>query len=185
MKQARASIRYAKAFLQLSIEQNSLEDSFDDMRLLDTTCSENRELRLLLKSPIVKTDQKIKILNEIFAKKAQRLSLDFVNIIIRKKREYLLAAIAKIFIDLYKTEKNIETATVTTASPISALLKDKIVSYIKSRNNNKVELIEVVDNDIIGGAIIRIGDKELDASIASDISELRQTFNKNLYLQNL
>lgn len=185
MKQARASIRYAKALLQLSIEQNNLEHSFNDMRLLSKICSQNRDLSLLLKSPIVKTDQKNKIFNEIFSTKMQQLSLDFVKIIIKKKRESLLPAIAKIFIDLYKTEKNIVTAAVTTATPISPLLKEKIISYIKTRNNNKVELIEVVDNNLIGGAIIRIGDKELDISIASDISELRQSFNKNLYLQQL
>lgn len=185
MKQARASTRYAKAFLQLSKEKNCLEHSFSDMSFLERVCSENRELTLLLKSPIVKTDQKIKIFNEIFAKKVQHLSMAFVRIIIKKKREYLLPEIANFFIDLYKTEKNILTATVTTASPISSILKDKIISYIKTRNKNKVELIEVVDNNIIGGAIIRIGDKELDISIASDISELRQSFNKNLYLQEL
>ena len=185
MKKARASIRYAKAFLQLSKEQNCLEHSFSDMSFLERICSENRELTLLLKSPIVKTDQKIKIFNEIFEKKVQPLSIDFVRIIIKKKREYLLPAIAKIFVDLYKIEKNIVTATVTTAAPISSILKDKIIRYVKSRNKNKVELIEVVDNNIIGGAIIRIGDKELDTSIASDISELRQSFNKNLYLQDL
>tara|TARA_B100001758_G_C18342176_1_gene574941 strand:- start:78 stop:635 length:558 start_codon:yes stop_codon:yes gene_type:complete len=185
MKQARASIRYAKALLQLSNEQNNLELSFNDMKLLDKVCTQNREFSLLLKSPIVKTDQKIKIFNEIFATKMQRLCLDFVKIVIKKKRESLLSAISKIFIDLYKKEKNIVTAAVTTATPISPLLKEKIISYIKTRNNNKVELIEVVDNNIIGGAIIRIGDKELDTSIASDISELTQSFNKNLYLQEL
>ena len=92
---------------------------------------------------------------------------------------------AKAFIALYKSEKNIETATVTTAVPISSALKEEIVGYIKSRNNNQVELTEVVNKDIIGGAIIRIGDKEFDASIATNITELRQTFNKSLYLQDL
>lgn len=185
MNQSRATIRYAKALLQLSVEENSLEESYADMRLLDRICSESREFSLLLKSPIVKTDKKIKIVCEIFANKTQKLSLDFVKIIINKKREHLLEGVAKAFIALYKSEKNIETATVTTAVPISSALKEEIVGYIKSRNNNQVELTEVVNKDIIGGAIIRIGDKEFDASIATNITELRQTFNKSLYLQDL
>ena len=86
MNQSRATIRYAKALLQLSVEENSLEESYADMRLLDRICSESREFSLLLKSPIVKTDQKIKIICEIFANKTQKLSLDFVKIIINKKR---------------------------------------------------------------------------------------------------
>ena len=183
MKQTRASIRYAKALLTISVERNCLEGSFKDMVLIDKICSENRDLKLLLKSPIVKTEQKIKILNQILTNKIQQLSLDFIEIIITKKREYLLIGIAKKFIELYKIENNIETATVTTAAPISTELKKKIISYIKDRNNNQVDLIEVVDNEIIGGAIIRIGDKQLDASIGRDLSELRQTFNKSLYIQ--
>ena len=186
MNQSRATIRYAKALLQLSVEEKSLEESYADMRLLDRICLEKQgAFSFLLKSPIVKTDQKIKIICEVFANKIQKLSLDFVKIIINKKREYLLEGIAKAFIALYKDEKNIETATVTTAVPISSALKEEIVGYIKSRNNNQVELTEVVNKDIIGGAIIRIGDKELDASIATNITELRQTFNKSLYLQDL
>ena len=82
-------------------------------------------------------------------------------------------------------EKNIATATVTTAFPITEKLKQEVISYIKTRSNNQVELTEVINKDILGGAIIRIGDKQLDASIASNISELKQTFNKNLYVQDL
>lgn len=185
MKQTRATIRYAKAFLGLAIEQNSLEASFSDMRLLERACFESKDLSLLLKSPIVKTDQKIKIFQEIFDGKIQPLSMAFVKIIIQKKREYLLEGMAKKFIDLYKMEKNIATATVTTALPITEKLKQEVISYIKKRSNNQVELTEVINKDILGGAIIRIGDKQLDASIASNISELKQTFNKNLYVQDL
>ena len=105
MKQTRATIRYAKAFLGLAIEQSSLEASFSDMRLLERACFESKDLSLLLKSPIVKTDQKIKIFQEIFDGKIQPLSMAFVKIIIEKKREYLLEGMAKKFIDLYKMKK--------------------------------------------------------------------------------
>ena len=183
MKQSRATIRYAKAFLQLSIEQNNLENSYKDMLLLDGICSESKELILLLKSPIVKTDHKLKIFDQIFANKISKISMAFLNIIISKKRESILAEIAKSFIVLYKTQKNIETAVITTTTPISQDLKNKIITYIEAETNNNVELIEVIDKKIVGGVIIRMGDKQLDASILTEISELRQTFNKNLYLQ--
>jgi F-type H+-transporting ATPase subunit delta len=184
MKQSRATIRYAKALLQLSIEQNTLEESYYDMALLDGICSQSKELSLLLKSPIVKTDHKLKIFDLIFKNKISKVSMSFVNIIIVKKRESLLQGIAKSFVNLYKTYNNIETATITTAIKISEELKNKVILYIKTQTNNKVELKEVIDENIIGGAIIRMGDKQLDASISTEISELRQTFNKNLYLQD-
>ena len=77
-----------------------------------------------------------------------------------------------------------DTATITTAVPISEDLRQKIINYIKNQGNKQVELKEVVDENIVGGTIIRIGDKELDASVSTSISELRQTFNKNLYEQD-
>ncbi len=184
MKQLRAAIRYAKAFLKLSEEQNSLEKSYNDMLILNTICLESKELRLLLKSPIVKTDYKLKIFDQIFADKISATSMGFIKIIIKKKRESILAEIAKTFIQLYKKENNISTATITTAFPISEKLKSKIITYVKAQTNNNVELTEVIDKNIIGGAIVRMGDKQLDASISKEISELRQTFNKNLYLQD-
>ena len=184
MKKSRVAIRYAKALLQFSIEQNSLEGSYNDMILLDGVCSENKELSLLLKSPIVKTDHKQKIFDQIFTNKISKLSMMFIGIIIAKKRESLLEGIAQSFIDLYKQKNNIESATITTAVKISDELKTKVITYIKSQTNNKVELKEVVNENLIGGAVIRMGDKQLDTSISTEISELRQTFNKNLYLQD-
>ena len=100
MKQSRATIRYAKAFLQLSVEQNCLEKSYRDMLLVDKACAESKELMLLLKSPIVKSRQKQKIFDQIFSNKVNKLSMDFVKIIISKKRESILAEIAKSLIAL-------------------------------------------------------------------------------------
>ena len=108
----------------------------------------------------------------------------FVQIIIFKKRESLLEEIAKSFIMLYKKHNRIETATITTAVSISEELKQRIITYIKTQTNSQVELTEIVDKNIIGGAIIRMEDKQIDASISTEIAELRQTFNKNLYVQD-
>ena len=184
MKQSRVTIRYAKALLQLSVEQNSLEDAYNDMMFINSLCSECKDFSILLKSPIVKTDHKLRIFGEIFASKISKVSMMFVSIITSKKRESYLAEIARSFIALYKRYNNIETATVTTAIPLTEALKNEVIAYIKADSDNDVELSEVVDKSIIGGAIIRIGDKQLDTSVASEISELRQMFNKNLYLQD-
>ena len=184
MRQSRVTIRYAKALLQLAIEQNTLEQSYNDMVLLDSVCSESKELSLLLKSPIVKTDQKLSILKEIFEAKIGEVSMAFINIITTKKREGLLALIASSFISLYKAHNKIETATVTTAIPLNEELRAEVINFIKKHGDDNVELTEKVDEKIIGGAIIRMGDKQLDASVSKAISKLRQIFNKNLYLQD-
>lgn len=181
MKGTRATIRYAKALLQISIEKDSLEQSYDDMLLVNNVCDDCKDFSLLLKSPIVKTDLKLKIFNEIFDNKISEISRNFISIIANKKRESLLSDIAKSFIELYKSYNNIESATITTAVPLSDELKNNIIDYIKKYNNSKIDLHEIEDEKIIGGAIIKIGDKQLDASVSKEISELKQIFNKNLY----
>jgi len=153
MRQSRVTIRYAKALLHLAIEQNSLEETYSDMQFLDTVCSENKELVLLLKSPIVKTDKKEIILKEIFSSKMSKLSMSFIQIITNKKREGQLSLIAKGFINLYKIHKNIETATVITATKLDEELKAEVMNFIKHHGENKVDLTEKIDENIIGGAI--------------------------------
>lgn len=184
MKQTKVSIRYAKALLQLSIEQNTQEHAYNDMMFIYSLCSDCNDFSIFLKSPIVKTDHKLRIFDEIFASKISKISMMFVRIITTKKRESFLQEVAKSFISLYKEYKNIQTATVTTAIPLTEALRKEVLDFIKSDSNNKVELTEVVDKNIIGGAIVRVGDKQLDASVANEISELRQMFNKNLYIQD-
>jgi F-type H+-transporting ATPase subunit delta len=110
--------------------------------------------------------------------------MSFINIITTKKRESLLAFIASSFITLYKAHNKIETATVISATPLDESLRAEVINFIKKHGDNNVELTEKVDPTIIGGSIIRMGDKQLDTSVSKAISELRQIFNKNLYLQD-
>ena len=184
MSQSRITIRYAKALFQLAAKQETLDQSYNDMVLLDSVCAESKELSLLLKSPIIKTYKKLKILEEIFGSKINKVTMSFINIITTKKRESLLGLIASSFIALYKAHNKIETATVISATPLEESLRVEVINFIKKHGDNDVELTEKVDPTIIGGAIISVGDKQLDASVSKAISELRQIFNKNLYLQD-
>ncbi|MDC0204220.1 ATP synthase F1 subunit delta [Flavobacteriales bacterium] len=184
MKQSRVTTRYAKALFQLVIEQGALEQSYRDMVLLDNVCAESKELSLLLKSPIVKTDKKLKILEDVFGSKISKVTMSFINIITTKKRESLLMLIASSFITLYKKHNKITTATAITAVPLDESLRTEVIRFIKKHGDDNVKLNEKVDSTIIGGAIIRMGDKQLDASVSKAISELRQIFNKNLYIQD-
>ena len=181
MKYKRAAIRYAKALMQLSIEKNCLQATYKDMLLLDSVCKENKDLRLLLSSPIVNSKKKLEILTQIFDSKTSDLTKTYISIITNKKREALIPEISESFISQYKRYSNIQEATIITSTKISQKTKDKVVKYIQAQGAKKVELLEVINEKIIGGAIIRIEDKQLDLSISNEISKLRKTFNKNTY----
>jgi len=184
MKQSRATIRYAKSLIDISEENGVIDKSYDDMVLVNSLCSLNKDLINLLKTPIVKTDLKVKILKELFSNSISSLTLSFILLIANKKRESILAEISSSFISLYKRKKNIKEVTVTTALPLDESMRKELMKYVKAQNNSDVELIEKVDKSLIGGAIIRMEGTQLDASVSSKLKILRQKFSENLYIEN-
>ncbi len=183
MRNTRVTSRYAKSLLDLAVEQNQLDACKADMEVVISACKECKELTLLLKSPVVKTDKKVAILNEVFTSFGT-LSKSFINIITNKKREMLLEEIAERFLLAYRQHKGIDSAVVTTAIPLSNNLRGAIQTFVEKHGGGQVELTEKVDEKLIGGAVIRMGDKQLDASVLRQINDLKQIFNKNLYIKD-
>ena len=186
MRDIKVASRYAKSLLKIAIEENSLEDLYKDMVLVNDVCANSKELTLLLQSPIIKTDKKTAILNEIFGGKISQIASSFIAIITSKKREAILGDIASSFIDIYKFHKSIKTAQVTSAIPLSKDQRDKIIATLKASNNTEsVDLKEIVDPSIIGGMIVRVGDKQIDESIKRKLTNLEMEFDDNLYISEL
>ena len=183
MRNTRATSRYAKSLLELAKEQNTLELCKTDMASVVSLCQNSRELVLLLKSPVVKTDKKLAIIAEVFVG-CSPLVLSFINLITKKKREALLFDIAQGFLDLYKIDQGIESVTLTTAVALDEDTRQQALDFIKKQGVSQVDLTEQVDESLIGGAILRLGDKQLDASVARQIKDLKQSFNKNLYIKD-
>ena len=184
MKGTRVSSRYAKSLLGIAKEQGGLEQSYADMKLISETCENNKELMLLLKSPIVKADKKIQVLDAIFSKKVGKLSMSFVQTIARKGREGLLYIIAVEFQNQYKVEKNIVTAVVTSASGLDEKLRKKVLELVKQSVDSEVELIENQDKGLIGGFIVRLGDKQVDASIHRKLIDLKKSLSEQFVSDN-
>lgn len=175
--------RYAKSLLDLGIEQNILEQLYNDMQLIHLICKENPELVLLLRSPIVRSDKKESILKEVFFNNLSITSTTFITLIIKKKREAILYAIASAFVNLYKKHHNIKTAKVTTAVPLNETQRTKIVTLLEKSENATIELNEVVNPEIIGGMILRVEDRQIDESIRRKLSNLEMEFDDNPYVK--
>lgn len=175
--------RYSRSLLLLAIERGELEEVYNDMKLVANTCSENKDFTVLLRSPIIKTDKKRSILREIFAGKINKTSMAFLEIITNKRREYFLEKIAVEFLSQYKENKKITSATVTTSVKLDNDLKEKILALIKNQMKQDVDLVELVDEKLIGGFILRIGDTQIDSSIQRRLNDLRKSFKENPYVK--
>ena len=181
---SKITTRYAKSLLDLAIEKNQLKECYNDLIAIDTLCADSSDFSLMLKSPIINTSKKLTIIKSLFEKKLSKTTYLFIELITKKKRESLLHAISKNFIELYKSHHKIITASVTTTIPLEKDLKDKVISFVKNKIDNDVELIEEINQDIIGGAIIKVGDFQIDDSVRKQLKELKNSYNKNLFIKD-
>jgi len=179
MSEIQVSSRYAKSLIDLAGEQNAVEAIKKDIELFLKTCRENPELQAVLKNPIISLDKKANILDGLFAGKVHEMILSFFKIVIRKGRSEILFGTAKEFISQYNVLKNIVKATVTSASPLSRENFSQIEEVVKQSTKGEVILTSVVDPKLIGGFILKVGDKQFDTSISSKLNKLRKEFEQN------
>ncbi len=175
MKGVRAAIRYAKALQQLAQEKNLLDIVVVDVKLIHNTIVENKELESMLQSPLIKADKKSNVLTEIFNEKINNQSLQFVQHVVAHKREAMLSVICEEFIKIYNEINNIASVTVTTPAALTDALRAELVNKIKTDYSlSAVELVENIDASLIGGIVLRISDKQLDASVRGQLNDIKQ-----------
>jgi len=176
MAGTRAAIRYAKAILDIAKVNNSVDAVNADMIAIAKAIKESAELKEFLQSPIVKGEIKFSSLNEIFAS-AQKETKGLFQLLLANKRFELLNDVALQFNALYDELNGIEVAKVTTAVPMTAELETKVLAKIASFSNKKITIENIVDPAIIGGFILRMGDKQYNASVANSLQNLKREFS--------
>ena len=183
MTDSKVARRYAKSLLILASEKNLSEKVFSDMQLINSTCNQSHDLSLLLKSPIVSGDKKDAVIKGVFSGKIDQVTLSFMDLMIKKGREAHLIGISQEYINLYKDMMGVRVAYVTTATTLDAAGREQILSIVKQMKGDKVELVETVNKNIIGGFVLRIGDEQFDASVIKKLRQLRNEFDDNLYVK--
>ncbi|GAB3006161.1 ATP synthase F1 subunit delta [Niabella terrae] len=186
MQNPRLASRYAKALVDIATEKGQLDPVYADMLWLQAVCKSNPDFVSLLRSPIIKADKKQKIVDAITRNQIGEISQSFIRLLINKGREANLPEVLPAFVKQYKQTNNIHTVNLTTAVPVSASVRDHIVNQVKqSAGVEKIELEEKVDPDLIGGFVLVMGDKMVDASIAYDLREIAKQFRNNDFIYNI
>ena len=178
MTGTRAAIRYAKAVLSLASDKNTAEAVNNDMITIANTITENVELDEVLKSSVIKAEIKRTALAEIFPN-LNTISSELFNVLIENKRIDILGAVASKYTVLFDELSGKEVAQVTTAFPMTEELEIKVLEKVKELTNKAVELENIVDENILGGFILRIGDKQYNASVANKLNKLKREFTLN------
>ncbi|KQC32313.1 ATP synthase subunit delta [Nonlabens sp. YIK11] len=175
MKLSRAASRYAKAILDLTIDKKEAAAVNEDMKSVLTTVHKNKELQDFLKSPVVKTEQKRGALRQVFSQ-VGGITMGAFDLIVDNQRADILSDIATKYILLFDEMNKREVATVTTAVEISKELEAKILAKATELAGKEITLEKKIDPSIVGGFILRVGDKEINASIHSTLGDLKREF---------
>ena len=182
MNGSRAAIRYAKAILSFALEQQKEVEVNNDMILVANTVNESKELQLLLNSPVLKAEIKKLALKEVFAGKVTPLTIGLINLLIDNKRLPILGEVAIKYTVIYDSLKGIEVAKVTTAVALTEELNKQVLSKVIEITGKQATIENIINPDIIGGFILRIGDIQYDASVSNKLQLLKRQFEKESFI---
>lgn len=176
MSEIRVATRYAKSLIDLAIERNELEQVKADIDLFLAATKASSELVAVLKNPIVPIDKKGKILKGLFGTQITKSTQSFFDIVVNKTRAEVLHATAKEFIEQYNEKKNILKAKVVSATKLTEAAATEITNMVAKATGKQVQLEQHVDEKLIGGFLLTVGDKQFDTSIAKSLQKLQKTF---------
>lgn len=165
--------RYAKALIALANEQGKLEEVYNDMKFFETVCSENDEFRKIMANPIVRHEKKFGILKKIFENRVTNVTFSIFNVLTRKNREQLLYPIAQEFHKLYDEQKGIQKVQISTPVALTDAQKAEFSKAVSESMNKTVELTEKIDESLIGGYVLKVGDTQIDTSVKHKLNELK------------
>lgn len=173
MNESKISVRYSRALFFAALDKDVLDKVYDDMKLI-LEISYIPEFRELLGNPVIRPSKKSQIIHNTIGSNLDNLSSSLIDLVVKNERESYLPSIARVFISQTKEHKGITETVLTTAVKVDEKIKQQISAFISDSMNSKVELNEIVDEDIIGGFMLRIEDKYLDASIKSKLNKIKK-----------
>lgn len=182
MKETRVASRYARSLILLARSEGKMEEVRDDMLKVDKVVGDNRDLEVMLNSPVIKADMKAKVLDKVFGEMVSSITHRFMQIVVNKGREHLIHEIAEEVEKQYLESQGIVKVEVVSSVPLDESQRGTVMQALESLDANKVELEEKVDPELIGGFVITVGDKQLDHSVAARLRDFRSQFQTNDYV---
>ena len=174
MNDSLITVRYAKALYQLAQEEKKQTAIRKDAEMLFMAVNDSKEFAGFLENPLIKSSEKNTIVQELFQGYINEISLRFLNLLIENKRESHLKNICLYTIQLHKKELGVQDAVITTASKISSENKKELNDFITRKFKVNIDLQEKTNPEIIGGFILRIEDKQINASLHAQLMKIKR-----------
>lgn len=184
MQGSKAALRYAKAIISLAKDKGVTKEVNEDMKLINNTIDGTGDLRTFLKSPVIKDSIKKNALLEIF-KDVNGITSGMFNILMENNRLEILSQVTSKYMFLFNQMNNVQVAKVTTAFPLTPALETKIQQKVKELTGNEAKIENIIDESIIGGFILRVGDIQYNGSVQAQLNNLKREFKNNTYVSKI
>lgn len=174
MNHSKIAVRYAKALFLLAEEKNQLKEVALDMKTLLKIEKEVPELSDLYNNPVLSESEKKKAIMAVFGNSFNKISKSLLNLILENKREGHVSGVARNYLKRYRESLGIKNAKLTTATKLDDAKRTEIIEIIKKAFNAEVELEQVENSDLIGGFVLNVEDIQYDASISTQLKNIKQ-----------
>jgi ATP synthase F1 delta subunit len=168
---------YARSLFQVAVERGVLDDVHDQLGIWADALAENRDLQVFFFSPRFTSAEKKEAIRRIIDGGDERF-LNFLELLAERHRLPVTFRIRRTFDEMWREEHKLLPVQVTSAVELDASLVESIGKRIAERTGRRVELNSTVDPDIIGGLVLRVGNKVLDASVHGRLERLRRQLTK-------
>ncbi len=180
MNDSKITTRYAKALFNLSLETGKLAAVKNDIEMIYNVSNEVDLFNEVVHSPIIKTSKKKEIFKNIFAGQIDKTTSSFLDLVTENKREMFLKQMCLNFLALYRDLSKIKQVEIVTTEKLTPDFKNQITDIIRSTYNCTVEFNEKIDKNIIGGFILTIDDKQIDASVSTKLKKIEKELKSSV-----
>lgn len=186
MSAIKLASRYAKALLDFAIEKGKLDEVYKDQLYLSKLVKASKDFNHMLGSPLISTDRKLKALESVLNGKVSDLTMQFLQLLLKKSREVYVKDVAESFLLQYDEYKRITQVKITSAVPLEQTQINALLDKLKQQAQlENISLTTEVDETLLGGFVLQYGDKQYDASIARQVNVLKKGLESNEYLKQL
>jgi len=179
MNDSKISVRYSRALFLSALEKKILDKVNQDMIFISEICK-IQETKEFIESPIIRPSKKTAIFHKMLEGNVEAITLSLIDLVVKNERESFLPAIARVFIHETMKYKGVTESVLTTAVKVNVKVKNQIIDFITEAFKTKVELEEKIDEEIIGGFILRVDDNYVDASVRHKLRKIKKELKGSL-----
>lgn len=172
--------RYAEALFQLSLEEQNQQEVKETLAAIEATLAAEKDFYQLIKSPLITPEEKKKMLEAVFHGRVMPMVLNFLYVLVDKRREGYLGEIIRTYGELLDTAQQVAEAVVVTAVPMGSEQLTRLQEQLVRSSGKSVHLVNQVDPEILGGVLVKMGEQVLDGTLRTQLKQIQEHLSKTI-----